>query len=79
MDRLNHEKLEGNKDQLILSYDYPHKPINCQSIARYIKLLLEIFGIDVTVVTAHSTRSSSKSKSYNVGFCLKDIRRPAGW
>ena len=28
------ENLEGKMDQLILSYAYPHKPINCQSIAR---------------------------------------------
>ena len=47
------EYLEGNKDQLILSYAYPHKPIICQSISRYIKLVLELSGIDATVFTAH--------------------------
>ena len=72
------ENLEGNKDQLILSYAYPHKPINChQSTARYIKLFLELSGIDVTAFTAHSTRSTSTSKANNVGLCLKETENAA--
>ena len=71
------ENLEGN--QLILSYAYPHKPINCQSIVRYIKLYLELSGIDVTVFTAHSTRRSSTNKASNVELCLKGIEKAAGW
>ena len=39
------ETFEGNKDQLILTYADPHNPINCQSIARYIRLFLELSGI----------------------------------
>lgn len=35
---LTKENLEGNKNQVTLSYAYPHKPINSQAIARYIKL-----------------------------------------
>ena len=46
---------------------------------RYIKLFLELSGIDVTVFTAHSTRISSTSKANNVGSCLKDIEKAAGW
>ena len=67
------ENLEGNKDQLILSYAYPQKPIDChQSTARHIKLFLELSGIDFTAFTAHSKRSSSTSKANNVGLCLKE-------
>ena len=73
------EYLEGNKDQLILSYAYPHKPIIYQSISRYIKLALELSGIDATVFTAHWTRSSSTSKANHVEFLLKDIKKAAGW
>ena len=64
-----------NKDQLILSYAYPHKPINCQSTARYMKVFSETSEIDVTVFKAYSTRSSSISKANNVGLCLKDIEK----
>ena len=72
------ENLEGKKDQLILSYSYPYKPINCQSMARYIKLIIELSRIDVTVFTAHSTRSSSTSKANNGGLCLKDFEKATG-
>jgi len=73
------ENLEGNPQQLILSYAYPHKPINSQSIARYIKLFLGMCGIDITVFTTHSTRSASTSKANNIGLSIKDIQKAAGW
>ena len=72
------ENLEGKKDQLILSYSYPYKPINCQSMARYIKLIIELSRIDVTVFTAHSTRTSSTSKANSGGLCLKDFEKATG-
>ena len=38
---LNRADLDGNGS--------PHKPMNYQSIASYIKLFIELSGIDVTV------------------------------
>ena len=38
---LARENLDGNPQKLILSYAYPFKPINSQSIARYIKLFFQ--------------------------------------
>ena len=73
------ENLEGDNDQLILSYAYPHNAINSQSIARYIKLFLGLCGINITVFTAHSVRSSSTSKANNIGLSIKDIQKAAGW
>ena len=73
------KNLEENKDQLLLFNAYPQKPINCQSMARYIKLFLELSGINVTVFIAHSTRGSSTSKANNIGLYLKDIGKAAGW
>ena len=77
--KLIRDNLEGDSDQLILSYAYPHNPINSQSIARYIKLFLELCGIDITVFTAHSVRSSSTSKANNIGLSIQDIQKAAGW
>ena len=31
------------------------------------------------MLQSHSTRSSSTSKANNIGFCLKDIEKTAGW
>ena len=42
---------------------------------RYIKLFLELSGIDVTVFTAHSTRISSTSKANNVGILKRILKK----
>ena len=39
------ENLEGTPQQLILSCAYPHKPVNSQKIARYVKLFLGMCGL----------------------------------
>ena len=61
------ENLEGTPQQLILSYAYPHKPVNSQAIAQYVKLFLDMCGIDITIFTAHSTRSALTSTADNMG------------
>ena len=73
------ENLDGNPQELILSYAYPFKPVNSQSIAICIKLFLAITGIDITVFTTHSVRSASTSKANNIGLSIKDIQKAAGW
>ena len=49
------------------------------TIARYVKLFLGQAGIDLTVFTAHLTRSGSTSKENNLGLTLDDIREAGGW
>ena len=51
LDRTKHirENLEGNTQELFLSYAYPHKPVEKSAIARYIKSFMLEAGIDVTV------------------------------
>ena len=73
------ENLDGNPQELILSYAYPSKTINSQWIARYIKLFLATAGIEITVFTTHSVRSASTSKANNIGLSIKDIQKAAGW
>ena len=36
-------------------------------------------GIDVTIVSSHSTRSASTSKAKGKGLSSKDIDKAAGW
>ena len=73
------ENIEDQPTQLILSYAYPHKPVTSTAIARYVKLFLGQAGIDLTVLSAHSTRSASTSKGNNLGLTLDDIRKAGGW
>ena len=72
---LTKENIEGQPNQLILSYAYPHKPVMSTTIARYVKLFLGQAGIDLTVFSAHSTTSASTSKGNNLGLTLDDIRK----
>ena len=73
------ENLDGNPQELILSYAYPFRPINSQSIARYIKLFLAMAGTDITVFTTHTVRSTPTSKTSNIKLSIKDIQKTAGW
>ena len=73
------ENLNGNPEELILSYACPFKPINSQSIARHIKLFLGMAGINTTVFTTHSIHSASTNKANNIGLSIKDIQKAAGW
>ena len=45
----------------------------------YIKTFIGLAGIEITVFTAHSARSSATSKANNVGLGIKVIERAAGW
>ena len=72
------ENLEGTPQYLILSYAYPHKPVNSHTTARYVKLFLDMCGIQITIFTVHSTRSASTSTANNMGLSSKDIQKAAG-
>ena len=68
-----------NRNQLPLSYVYPHNPVNSQLIATYIKLFLGLYGIDIKVFITHSKRSVSNTKANNIGLSMKDIEKATGW
>ena len=46
----------GNYTQLLLSYCKPFKPVSTDTIARWLKKVLENAGINITKYGAHSTR-----------------------
>ena len=54
----------SSKDPLFLSYIKPHKPVKTCSIARLVKRVLSLSGIDTSHFTAHSTRSAATSSEY---------------
>ena len=54
----------------------PHKPVQTCTISKWIKSSLAAAGIDITVFSAHSTRSAfAKSK----GLTVSAIAKAAGW
>jgi len=66
-------------DQLLLSHKNPHKPVSTDTIARWIKQVLESSGINTQVFTVHSTRSTSTSKGNSQGATGKDILGRGFW
>ena len=56
-----------------------HKPVASCTIARWLKEVLKLSGIDVSIFTAHSTRSASASAAEDSGVTTSDILRAADW
>ena len=67
------------KEHLFLSYRAPHNPVVPSSIARWLKLVMEAAGVDITTFKAHSTRSASTSKASSLGLSTNEIIERANW
>ena len=66
-------------DQLFVAIIKPHKPVAPCTIARWLKEVLKLSGVDVSVFTAHSTRSASASAAADSGVTTSDILKAADW
>ena len=57
----------------------PHKPVVPCTIARWLKEMLKLSGVDVNMFTAHSTRSASVTAAADSGVTTNDILKAADW
>jgi hypothetical protein len=64
---------------LFITYIKPHGRASKDTIARWIKTVLSLSGIDISVFKAHSTRSASKSAASELGVPITDILSTVGW
>ena len=65
--------------QLLITYKKPHHPANRDPIARWLKTVLHLAGIDTRVFHAHSFRSASSSKASASSVPLVDILKHGQW
>ena len=65
--------------KVFISYVKPHKEITTATLARWIKVVLKLSGIDITLFKAHSVRSASTSALYSKGANLNEILQMANW
>lgn len=72
------KKLRGKSNQLLISYQKPHKEVSRETIGRWIKFMLRESGIDEKF-TAHSTRHAATSKALLKGISINKIKEVAGW
>ena len=72
-------KIRKDENKLFIAVRKPFKAVGSQSISRWIKIVLEKSGIDVSQFKSHSTRHASTSAALLKGIDLSTIRRTAGW
>ena len=64
---------------LFLSLIRPFKPISSSTIARWVKEVLSLSGIDTTKFKAHSTRGASATAATDRGVSISEILQLGDW
>ncbi|XP_053398289.1 uncharacterized protein LOC123561770 [Mercenaria mercenaria] len=73
------EPLRNNEQSLFISYLKPHAAVTSSTISRWLKTIMSLSGIDISLFKAHSVRSASTSKAKNCHIPIHDILSVAGW
>ena len=76
---LKSKVIRGVNSQLLLSFVKPNVPVSKDTIARWIKTVLQHAGIDISKYTAHSSLAASTSHAKSKGLTLQEIMKCAGW
>ena len=62
-----------------MSWIKSHNSVTFSSIARWLKLVLTMSGIDTTIFKAHSVRGASVSAAKNLGVTTREVLDMADW
>uniref|UniRef100_A0A1Y1N2Y1 Tyr recombinase domain-containing protein n=1 Tax=Photinus pyralis TaxID=7054 RepID=A0A1Y1N2Y1_PHOPY len=73
------EVRRGSVRFLILSTRKPFHKATAQTLSRWIKIILQKSGVDVTKFSAYSTRHAATSAASRKGLNFDTIRLSAGW
>lgn len=73
------KNLRGSCSKLFISYVKPHAAVSRDTLARWIKLVLDLSGVDTKTFSAHSTRAASTSAAYSRSVPIEEILKVAGW
>ncbi len=73
------ESLRGSEKQLFISHRRPHEKITKDTLARWIRNVLDKSGVDTAVFKPHSTRAASASAADQQNVPISDILATAGW
>ncbi|KAM4771089.1 integrase/recombinase xerD homolog [Rhinophrynus dorsalis] len=68
-----------NSHQLLLSFIKPNLPVSSTTLARWVRWIMQLAGIDTSLFGAHSSRGAMASKSLMTGGRLEDILKAADW
>lgn len=65
-------------NNLLVSY-VTYKSVTTSTVARWLREVLQLSGIDIGIFKAHSFRSAATSAAYNKGCSVVDILKTADW
>ncbi|KAK2551361.1 hypothetical protein P5673_027760 [Acropora cervicornis] len=68
-----------NSSQVFVSYSKPYKVVSSATLARWLKVVLSLAGIDTSIFKGHSFRGASTSKAVSLGVPLDVILKAADW
>ena len=73
------QKLRGSETQLFVSYVKPYRGVTKDTIAHWIRTVMQEARLDVETFRLHSTRSAATSKAKQACVPIQDILKHAGW
>ena len=73
------KELRGSENMLLISYQKPYKHISKDTLARWIRDVLQRAGVDTQHFGAHSTRMASTTAAVSRGVPVDTLMRAAGW
>ncbi|KAM4722734.1 LOW QUALITY PROTEIN: protein tyrosine phosphatase domain-containing protein 1 [Rhinophrynus dorsalis] len=65
--------------QLLISFRSPYLPVSAATLARWVRWILHLAGVDLSLFGAHSSRGAMASMAFRLGGRLEDIMRAADW
>ncbi|KAM4690574.1 uncharacterized protein WCC33_017978 [Rhinophrynus dorsalis] len=65
--------------QLLISFRKPFLPVSAATLARWVRWIMQLAGINVALFGAHSSRGAMASMALQAGGRLEDILRAADW
>ena len=68
-----------NCNQLFISYQKPHHPVTASTIARWVKEIMQMSGLNTNIFTPHSLRAASTSAAMRASIPIDCILATAGW
>ena len=66
-------------NKLLLSHIRPHKPVSPSTLARWLKELMHLAGIDTSVFKGHSVRGAVTTEVARQGFSILEILQFSDW
>ena len=73
------EVIKDNASAFFITHGKPHHPASKDTLARWVKEVMQNSGIDTTVFKPHSTRGASNSKALQMGMPLEQVLKRGQW